>query len=351
MTLNRLGRVLYANRKVLEFNGLGDEKALVGRAPTEIVDSLAMEDDRARINEAFARLFASLGEGWRSGPPPAVEVRDVRLRRPDGGVRYFDCHGVIVDYEGEPTLVSYIVDLTERRAAEERVRFADRMVALGTLAAGVAHEISNPLTYVLTSVELVASRLRWGEPETMHAHLQEAMDGLERIRRIALNLKTFARPDEATRGPVDVATVLTSCLDMAKGHLALRAQVERDFRGPLVVRGNEGQLTQVFLNVLINAAQAFEGARATRNRVVVRATTTGDTVVVEVLDNGAGIPRELLSRIFDPFFTTKPVGVGTGLGLSISYGIVKALGGEIAVDSTLGEGTCVRVRLPVRGLR
>jgi signal transduction histidine kinase len=223
------------------------------------------------------------------------------------------------------------------------------MVSLGTLAAGVAHEISNPLTYVLTSVELVASRLRWGEPETMHAHLRDAMEGLERIRRIALNLKTFARPDEARRGPVDVAAVLVSCLEMAKSHLATRTQVERDFRGPLVVWGNDGQLTQVFLNLLINAAQAFEESPSTLNRVVVRAAWSADAVSVEISDNGAGIPQELLSRIFDPFFTTKPVGIGTGLGLSISYGIVKALGGEIAVDSTLGEGTCVRLRLPVKG--
>jgi signal transduction histidine kinase len=133
---------------------------------------------------------------------------------------------------------------------------------------------------------------------------------------------------------------------MAKGHLTSRAQVERDYGGSLVVWGNEGQLTQVFLNLLINAAQALEESPASRNRVAVRAASTGDAVVVEIVDNGAGIPREHLTRIFDPFFTTKPVGVGTGLGLSISYGIVKALGGDIAVDSTVGEGTSIRVRLP-----
>jgi PAS domain S-box-containing protein len=346
MTLNRLGRVLYANKKVLEFNGLGDEQAMVGRAPREIVESLGSAEDSARINSAFGGLFASLGEDWRSGPAPAVHVHDVHLRRPDGGVRTYDVHGVIVDYEGEPALVSYIVDLTERRAIEERVRFADRMVSLGTLAAGIAHEISNPLAYVLTSVELVASRLRWGEPETLQSHLRDAMEGLDRIRRIAHNLKTFARPDEAARGPVDVNAVLTSCLEMAKGHLASRARVERDFDGPLVAWGNEGQLAQVFLNLLINAAQALDESPASRNRVAVRAASAGDAVVVEIADNGPGIPPEHLTRIFDPFFTTKPVGVGTGLGLSISYGIVKALGGDITVDSTVGEGTSIRVRLP-----
>jgi signal transduction histidine kinase len=172
------------------------------------------------------------------------------------------------------------------------------------------------------------------------------MEGLERIRRIALNLKTFARPDEAARRFVDVTAVLTSCLDMAKGHLTSRGRVERDFEGPLAVWGNEGQLTQVFLNLLINAAQALEDSPASRNRVAVRAASAGDDVVVEIFDNGGGIPREHLARIFDPFFTTKPVGVGTGLGLSISYGIVKAMGGDITVDSTVGEGTTVRVRLP-----
>jgi signal transduction histidine kinase len=251
--------------------------------------------------------------------------------------------------------------LSELNATQEQLIVADRRISIGRLAAGVAHEINNPLAYIkanlgYASEELSAitslARSGTGPPELQQrlgelgTAIEESSEGAERVRHIVRGLKAFARTDEDRRTPTSVAEALEAAIDMSAHELKHRARLERELSSAPLVEGNEVRLCQVFLNLLLNAAQAIpEGS--SRGLIRVRlGTDARGWAVAEVQDNGSGIPKENLSRIFDPFFTTKPVGVGTGLGLSISQGIVLGLGGEISVESEPGVGTTFRVVLP-----
>jgi CheY-like chemotaxis protein/two-component sensor histidine kinase len=243
------------------------------------------------------------------------------------------------------------------------------MASLGTLAAGVAHEINNPLAAILANVEVVLRELKStlarsradGEmpPEasarwmierlpTLVDSLTDAHDATMRVRDVSRDLKVFSRADARRHGPVDVRNVLESTLRMARNEIRHRAQLVREYTDVPGVDADETRLGQVFLNLVINAAQALPDGEAERHRITVstRALAPG-WVVVEVRDTGPGIPAEALPRIFDPFFTTKPIGVGSGLGLSICHSIVTGLGGSIDVESRAGIGTRFRVVLPV----
>ena len=341
--------VVYVNRALLEYLGYDTESGMRGPTLAELSDELIDPIDRPRMRNTFRALFEAL-----AGPGPlatrAVRTDDVRLRsRADGALRFCDIHGIVISHDGKPALVTFLHDQTERHANADRIRLADRMSSLGTLAAGIAHEINNPLTYVMGNVELVAERAAAGEvPDGagITAQLDAVRTGLERIRKTVRALKTFSRGDEETLGAVDVVPVLDSCIDIAESQLRHRGRIVREYASVPKVVGNDARLAQVFLNLLVNAAQALDESRAAQNRVVVRVAVEGARVTVEVLDNGCGIAPEHLPQVFDPFFTTKPVGVGTGLGLFVCHGIVEALGGEIVVDSPSGRGTSVRVRLP-----
>ena len=247
-------------------------------------------------------------------------------------------------------------DITERRQMQARLAVADRMASVGTLAAGVAHELNNPLSYVVANLSYVAETLQHLAPGSVRAEatdmqdllhaVQEAREGAEKMRSIIQGLRTFSRGDEERRGPVDLRHVLESCVSMAWNEMKHRAHFVRKLEDVPPVHGNEGRLGQVFLNLLVNAAQAIADGGAERNTIELATRRLADgRVSVEVTDTGSGIPPEIRGRIFDPFFTTKPVGVGTGLGLSICHSIVTALGGSIEVESDPGKGSTFRVVL------
>jgi CheY-like chemotaxis protein len=240
---------------------------------------------------------------------------------------------------------------------EERLRLSDRMAGVGTLAAGVAHEINNPLSYVISNLQFVLETLEpllegaQGETvatlEALAEALRDASEGAGRVRHIVRDLKTFSRGDEESTHALDVRPVLQSALSVCLNEVRHRARVRRELGEVAPVVANEARLGQVFLNLLVNAAQAIPDGQVERHEIALRTfEDEKGRVVVEVSDTGSGIAPEHLARIFDPFFTTKPVGVGTGLGLSICHGIVSALGGEIQVESQVGKGTRVRVVLP-----
>jgi signal transduction histidine kinase/CheY-like chemotaxis protein len=242
----------------------------------------------------------------------------------------------------------------ELLATRGRLQAADRLATIGQLAAGIGHEINNPLAYVAANLEFVAGELErppaeWTGPlvAEVRSALQEARDGAARIRAIVRDLETVARTRPGDLGPVDVAGAVKAAVQLSGHELRRSARLEEDCAAGCLVLAEEGRLTQVFLQLLINAVQALPEDRAGENtiRVAVRPEPDG-RVVAEVEDNGRGIPAEHLERIFEPFFTTKPVGKGTGLGLSVCQGIVAALGGTIAVDSEVGRGTVFRVVLP-----
>jgi signal transduction histidine kinase len=246
----------------------------------------------------------------------------------------------------------------EQRHMREQLLISDRMASVGTLAAGVAHEINNPLAAICANIELAGEALGTlarepGRPELAGRldeildELRDARDAAERVRHIIRDLRIFSRaPDEERRGPVDVRQVLESSVRMAWNEIRHRAKLIKEYGDVPPVEANEARLGQVFLNLVVNAAQAIPEGDAAHNTVRVTTKVDGDRVLVEVRDTGAGIAPEHLPRIFDAFFTTKPMGVGTGLGLSICHRIVQGLGGEIHIDSAPGRGTTVSVSLP-----
>jgi signal transduction histidine kinase/ActR/RegA family two-component response regulator len=252
----------------------------------------------------------------------------------------------------------------ERQELHAKLALADRMVSVGTLAAGVAHELNNPLAYVNANItflseqaELLASLLPSsaradGEVkdalEQLGEAARDARDGVERMRVIVRDLKLLSRADDSKVGSVELGPILDSCINVAWNELKHRAKVVKDLGELPALRASEGRLGQIFLNLLVNAAQAIPEGQAERNEIRVSARSIpGERLVVEVSDTGCGIPPEILPRIFDPFFTTKPPGVGTGLGLSIVHGIVTSMRGEIQVESTPGKGSTFRITLPL----
>jgi signal transduction histidine kinase/ActR/RegA family two-component response regulator len=249
--------------------------------------------------------------------------------------------------------VAVLRDITLEKAAQTQLIMSDRMASVGLLAAGVAHEINNPLTAIIANLDLAMTDVAalagtieqplWDLKE----ELEEAREAAERVRNIVRDLKIFSRAEEEKRGPVDVHRVLDSCLRMARTEIRHRARLVKEYGEVSMVEANESRLGQVFLNLVVNAVQSIPEGRAATNQI--RVSTHDDAlgrVVVEITDTGAGIPPERLPRLFTPFYTTKAAGVGTGLGLSICHRLVAAIGGEIGVESTVGKGSTFRVILP-----
>jgi signal transduction histidine kinase len=242
----------------------------------------------------------------------------------------------------------------ERALMQEQLMISDRMASVGVLAAGVAHEINNPLGAVLGNLVLAqqaifgldvapAARPRLQE---IIEEVRDALEAAQRIRDVAGDLKLFARSDADEQTAVDVQQVIESSIRMARNEIRHRARVSTSFKPVPTVRANASRLGQVFLNLIVNAAQAIPEGRADANEISVR-TGVGDDgrVQVEVADTGSGIAPEVLDQLFTPFFTTKPVGVGTGLGLSICNRIVHSFGGTITVESEVGAGSVFCVHL------
>lgn len=255
-------------------------------------------------------------------------------------------------------------DVTEERDRELRRLQSEKLASIGLLAAGVAHEINNPTSFVLANVETLATMLRAIDEELrsaavydVHAGLanqlfdamtvvQESKEGMARIHRIARDLHSFSRVDDDASALSDVNAAVDSALTMLRSELRYRATVERSLQATQPVRASAARLAQVFLNLLVNAAQALSDLHPRRNRLYVRSRDEGTHVIVEVEDNGPGISAEVMPRIFESFFTTKPPELGTGLGLPISLDIVRRMGGDLTAESELGRGAMFRVRLP-----
>jgi PAS domain S-box-containing protein len=252
-------------------------------------------------------------------------------------------------------------DLTTQCAAEanadrlqKQLVLADRMASVGTLAAGVAHEINNPLSYVSSNVDTALEEIlsiSGGSPsgrmKDLEAMLIEAREGVARVAKIVRGLKGFSRVEEERRRVVDLVAVIEVSVAMALNEIRPRARLVKDYGRVPLVEADDDRLGQVFINLLVNAAQAFRSGNDDTNEIrIVTSTDAKGRAVVEVRDTGPGISPGHLGRIFDPFFTTKPVGQGTGLGLAISHTIVASAGGELSVESALGRGTTFRVVLP-----
>lgn len=242
-------------------------------------------------------------------------------------------------------------DISEKKATDARMVVADRMASVGMIAAGVAHEINNPMQSLVVNVDLVLAELkqlakRAGVSPDIIEALEDARDAGTRIRTIVRDLRVFSRVEKETREPVNVGRLLDSTLRIARNELRERARVRTDYANIPAAYGSEARLGQVFLNLIINAAHAIPPGHGDENTIEISAKVVDEQLVVSVADSGTGIPEELQDQVFMPFFTTKPAGVGTGLGLSICHRIVLSLGGELTFESRPGR-TVFRVTLPL----
>ena len=353
------------NPALREILGLADGQPLAGPLSRFVVPE--------EVEAAQARFVAFISGG-------ASFDLDMTARRDEGqgDVRVHVTLAQVRDSQGQPThILAAVRDRTEGHKLERSLARSDRLASVGLLAAGMAHEVNNPLTWVLHNVATIQRDLPlllgWlercrdlqtvrGEPTEgssdgcaggltperlaiLEAAPAQAADGLARIREIVGALGSFSRVEDAT-DRVDISRAIEAAARMSQPRFRHSATIELDLQPMPLVEANEGQLSQVFLNLIVNAGQALGEGSPSDNRVWVTCYAEGDEVAAEVRDNGPGIPAQDVRRLFDPFFTTKPVGIGTGLGLSICHNIVEGLGGRLEVDSQVGVGSTFRVVLP-----
>ncbi|MDC0714545.1 ATP-binding protein [Stigmatella sp. ncwal1] len=287
---------------------------------------------------------------FSSGQPNEHEER---LTDPSGNTRIvITKKALFTVMSGEPFLIAIIRDITEARRMETQLQLSERMASVGTLAAGVAHEINNPLAYISSNLAFLAEQLEqetaWAEQRAeMRDAVQESLEGTRRVRLIVQDLKSFSRADDESQGLVDAHRVIQGSLRLVRNELEHRAQLSLELNAVPPVLGNESRLAQVIVNLLVNALQAFAPERlAGDNRIRIVTRAEAERVHIKVEDNGQGMTPEVQRRIFDPFFTTKPVGVGTGLGLSICNTIIQGMGGSIEVESVPGVGSTFHLNFP-----
>ena len=302
-------------------------------------------EDRQRVSD-------SVNATIEGGEPYRIRCR---LIRDDGVEREVWSTGQAArDAEGEVVSVFGVFqDLTEAYQMERRMQHTERLAAVGTLAASIAHEVNNPLSYVLLNTEAVQAELaaRYGDAPSERelevlGLVAEVRGGVERIERIVAGLKGFSRSREHQVLPVDLRGVLTTAARLVHNDLRHRARWTAELpEGPVMVDADEGQLVQVVVNLLLNAAQAA----SPRRPLAIQACTSlrGDQAILRVRDTGRGMQPEVLQSATSPFYTTRASADGTGLGLYVAQRIVEAHGGVLEITSDLAQGTTVEMRLPV----
>ena len=335
----RWPRVLLANRAARE---LFDGSASGAPAGMDAGELLSAED----LTAAKAHYHVTL-----AARAPVV-LASITYTTPQGESRSVGITSTAVRLGDGPAVLSLAMEPGTPAVAADGLAHTDRVVSLGRLAAGVAHEINNPLTYVLASLGEIQGLVEGldeslGPKQTLLDRCAETRDGAERVKDIVRGLVSFGRGDGAVApAPVSLNTCLAAAIRLANPEVRYRARLTTQLDSDVLVTADGNQLTQVFLNLLVNAAHSLEDDDVAGNRIVLRAIVDGKQVRVDVEDNGCGIPEADLERVLEPFYTTKPVGQGTGLGLSIVSGLVERFGGRLEIESRLGLGTTIRVFLP-----
>ncbi|AKU93792.1 sensor histidine kinase [Labilithrix luteola] len=341
LLLDRQGRVHRTNAAMAKLLGRR-AKDLVGQRVGELLApserALADELSSERVGEAFVN-------------------RDTFFRTSEGGTFAVAVNGSPHrDAGGEPVgFVLVARDDRELRQVNAQLHMSDRLATMGTLAAGVAHEINNPLAFVSANIDFVLEEMnavKAGEPlpPKLVAELRRALsasrEGALRVRNIIRDLHHFTRGGEAGTSHLDLNALLEAALNLVQNELRHHARLSKAYGEPPAVHANEGQLLQVFMNLLLNAAQAIPLGSADASEIRITTGAAPNGAFVEIRDTGTGISEEDLPRIFDLFYTTKAIGEGTGMGLSIARRLVEKAGGRLEVESKLGVGSAFRVVLP-----
>jgi two-component system cell cycle sensor histidine kinase/response regulator CckA len=358
--------------EIIEVNRQAEE--LLARSASEIVGRRFQEFvGLAERDYAAVQFQKMLAEG-------SARVTDIHLVRPGAATVCADVSMSLVRTDGQGVVLAIARDVTERNRLQQQVLHNERLATVGTLSAGIAHEINNPTAVILANLDTLSGyvdqvRKALAGLDAIAAEAQGPLkeklerlrddSGLDRataeldevvrdyvhaggrIRDIVRDLKSFSHIDDSDVAQVSVNERLDTTLRMALNEVRHRARIEKKYARDLPeIVASPGKLNQLFLNLIVNAAQAIDEGKADRNLITVSTRLDGDRIRVDVTDTGCGIRKEILPRIFDPFFTTKPIGIGTGLGLSICHDIVKKHGGEIQVESEIGRGTTFSVFLP-----
>ncbi len=369
-----------SNRRVISWNRRATE--IFGRTSSEAEDEDVLEmmfpRESATNRDGRERLRHQLQDYARYGDKEKLKVLcETSVQRTDGR-RFTVEYSLVSTSTNNQTVFAVLArDITHRKDLQLRISQVDRLAAVGTLAAGVVHEIKNPLTYVLSNLGLVREylddlqiqRQKWTEEvespdfsgwqrgdleqleeliDEIEYALESTESGAERIQRIIDDMRTFSQSRPGEMRPVSVIQTLESAIRMTRGELHRQARIETDFEHLPPVLADKTRLSQVFINLIVNAMQAME-RKATNDKILYIETTLGNNhqVVIRFRDNGPGMSETIKSRIFQPFFTTKPPEKGTGLGLSLSRAFIEEFGGQIEVESAPGQGTTFEIRLPV----
>jgi PAS domain S-box-containing protein len=344
LTTDSERRVTFMNRAAEALTGARPE-AHLGTTIDEIVRLVDARGTELRIATNFTA----------SGQSPVPLPREAHLRTSAGPIEVEGSVAPIEIAVGKRAgSVMVFRDVAERRRLERRLGMNDRLAAIGTMAAGMQHEINNPLASVVANVQFALDALKdspkGASPEQIAeliTALKDASEGAERVRRSVEDLRHFSCRVDTFDTPVDVASSIDDAIRMTAHTVRHHATVKCNYGSAPRVHAEEGQLARVFTNLLLNAAQATgDGDAAAHTIAVATRTDSAGRAVIEITDDGPGIAPEALHRIFDPFFTTLPEHAATGLGLAVCHTIVTSLGGEIDVESVLGKGTTFRVSLP-----
>ncbi len=335
--------VVYANPAFRRLVGYDVDETFGGEILDELQEGLDLGREANALDETGDGMAINEHElTCRNGETVACEITAFQAR-----------------LDQKPVTISVVRDLSRRRELQANMMELDRMVAVGTLAAGVAHEINNPLAFIHSNVEFLVRRIsseKDGElvyfdgldRDEVKGTFLDVLEGSRRVRDIVSDLRAFSTSENSALVPVDLEQILESAIKMASNQIRQRARLTLDFEDLPTIRCNESGLAQIFLNLLINASQAIPAGAPNDNEICVTTREFDDVVVVEIIDTGEGIAADRIDRIFDPFVSSKTQDEGMGLGLSICRNQIRDLGGRIEVESTPGEGSTFRVVIPKR---
>jgi two-component system cell cycle sensor histidine kinase/response regulator CckA len=360
------------NAATIAMFGVADEADLISRTPWQYSPE-RQPDGRSSGEKAKEMIETAVREG--------THFFDWTHRRPSGEEFAATVLLTRIELGGQTVLQATVRDETDKAKLQARAAQADRLASIGMVAASVAHEVNNPLAYVLYNLDSLTEELprlaalvqrcsaeleqRVGAEQfaaivgpgrellqkaaldDMVSRCAEALSGIRRIREVSRALGTFERIGRTDHSRVDVNRAVEQAAGMAQNQIKFRARLVKQLGSVPDVMASEGKLTQVFLNLLVNAAQAIDEGNAANHQIVIRTSTESHGgVLAEVVDSGSGIAAENLERIFEPFFTTKPIGEGSGLGLSICRNIITEFGGTMSVQSAPGRSTTFSIHLP-----
>lgn len=313
----------------------------------------AFNDMTSEIKEIYDNLQMSIYESRKHATELAAESK--KLERVNTTLR-----------SDRTAMMNIMEDMNEAnrqlKDIQAQLLQSEKMAVVGQLAAGVAHEINNPMSFILSNLDTLSKYM----PDIIDAvqnkqsnvdaqeliedvvkMVQESYEGALRVKRIVQDLRTFSHVDEAELQSVDIHTCLDSTLNILENEIKYKVEIIKEYGNIPNIRCYPMQLSQIFLNLIVNALQAIEN----QGKISIKTYSAGGKIFIEIGDTGCGIPPEVIDRIFEPFFTTKRVGKGTGLGLSIVYNIIKRHNGEISVKSKIGEGSLFTIALPISGFK